>query len=61
MRQSKFKDRSAHARDPKLPYFDDRKDKMDSYWSRLEKYAMGSIFMGRIFKCFIKEASLRYI
>ena len=36
---SKSKDRTAHARDPKLPYFDDSKDKMDSYLLRFEKYA----------------------
>ena len=29
----------AHARDPKLPYFKESKDKMDNYLSRLEKYA----------------------
>ena len=29
----------AHARGPKLPYFDESKDKMDSYLSRFEKYA----------------------
>lgn len=29
----------AHARDPKLPYFEEGKDKMDSYLSRFEKYA----------------------
>ena len=29
----------AHARDPKLPYFEETKDKMDSYLSRFEKYA----------------------
>ena len=29
----------ANARDPKLPYFDDSKDKMDNYLSRFEKYA----------------------
>ena len=29
----------AHTRDPKLPYFDESKDKMDSYLSRFEKYA----------------------
>ena len=29
----------AHARDPKLPYFEESKDKMDSYLSRHEKYA----------------------
>ena len=28
-----------HARDPKLPYFEKSKDKMDSYSSRYEKYA----------------------
>ena len=31
MEQANSKDRTAHARDPKLPYFDDSKDKMDSY------------------------------
>ena len=39
MEQAKSKDRTAHAHDPKLPYFDDDKDKMDSYMSRFEKYA----------------------
>ena len=29
----------AHARDTKLPYFEESKDKMDSYLSRFEKYA----------------------
>ena len=29
----------AHARDPKLPYFKESKDKMDNYLSRFEKYA----------------------
>ena len=29
----------AHARDPKLPYFEESKDRMDSYLSRFEKYA----------------------
>ena len=29
----------AHARDPKLPFFEESKDKMDSYLSRFEKYA----------------------
>ena len=29
----------AHARDPKLPYFEESKDKLDSYLSRFEKYA----------------------
>ena len=28
-----------HARDPKLPYFEESEDKMDSYLSRFEKYA----------------------
>ena len=31
--------KAAHARDPKLPYFDESKDKMDSHLSRFEKYA----------------------
>ena len=32
-------EKAAHARDPKLPYFDESNDKMDSYLSRFEKYA----------------------
>ena len=32
-------EKAAHARDPLLPYFDESKDKMDSYLSRFEKYA----------------------
>ena len=32
-------EKAAHARDPKLAYFEESKDKMDSYLSRLEKYA----------------------
>ena len=27
----------AHARDPTIPYFEESKDKMDSYLSRFEK------------------------
>ena len=36
--QSKSKDRTAYACDPKLPYIDDSKDKMEIYLSRFEKY-----------------------
>ena len=32
-------EKAAHARDPKLPYFDESKNKMNSYLSRFEKYA----------------------
>ena len=32
-------EKAAHAWDPKLPYFDESKDKMDSYLSRFEKSA----------------------
>ena len=32
-------EKAAHAHDPKLPYFDDSKDKMDSFLSSFEKYA----------------------
>ena len=39
MEQAKSKDRTAHTRNPKLPYFDDSKDKMNCYSSRFEKYA----------------------
>ena len=33
-------EKAAHARNPKLPYFEESKDKMDSYLSRFEKYAV---------------------
>ena len=33
---------AAHARNPKLPYFEENKDKMDSYLSRFEKYAVAN-------------------
>ena len=32
-------EKAAHARNPKLPYLEESKDKMDSYLSRFEKYA----------------------
>ena len=33
-------EKAAHARNPKLPYFEESKDKMDIYLSRFEKYAV---------------------
>ena len=35
-------EKAAHARNPKLPYFKENKDKMDSYLSRFEKYAVAN-------------------
>ena len=35
-------EKAAHARNPKLPYFEETKDKMDSYLSRFEKYAIAN-------------------
>ena len=35
-------EKSARARDPKLPYFDESKDKLESCLSRFEKYAMAN-------------------
>ena len=32
-------EKARHARNPKLPYFEENKDKMDGYLSRFEKYA----------------------
>ena len=50
----------AHARDPKLPYFEESKDKMDSYLSRFEKYATANKWdknvWARVFEC-IAEGS----
>ena len=35
-------EKAAHARNPKLPYFEESKDKKDSYLSRFEKYAVAN-------------------
>ena len=35
-------EKAAHARNPKLLYFEESKDKMDSYLSRFEKYAVAN-------------------
>ncbi|MES9950706.1 MAG: hypothetical protein ABW118_17245, partial [Candidatus Thiodiazotropha sp.] len=35
-------EKAVRAKDPKLPYFDEQKDKMDSYISRFEKYAIAN-------------------
>ena len=35
-------EKAAHARNPKLPYFEESEDKMDSYLSRFEKYAVAN-------------------
>ena len=35
-------EKAAHARNPKLPFFEETKDKMDSYLSRFEKYAVAN-------------------
>ena len=35
-------EKAAHARNPKLPYFEENKDKMDSYLSRFEKYPIAN-------------------
>ena len=36
------KEKSSNPRSPKLPYFDEHTDKMDSYLSRFESYAMSN-------------------
>ena len=35
-------EKAGQARNPKLPYFEESKDKMDSYLSRFEKYAVAN-------------------
>ena len=35
-------EKAAHVGNPKLPYFEENKDKMDSYLSRFEKYAVAN-------------------
>ena len=36
------KEKSSNPRSPKLPYFDDHTDKMDSYLTRFESYALSN-------------------
>ena len=36
------KEKSSNPRSPKLPYFDEQTDKMDSYLTRFERYAMSN-------------------
>ena len=45
-------EKAAHAHDPKLPYFDESKDKMDSYLSRFEKYATANEWKKRIWAAY---------
>ena len=66
MQQSKSIDRTAHAHDPKMPYFDDSKDKMDSYLSRFEKYATANKWDPSLWAAYLSallqvRASLRCI
>ena len=46
-------EKAAHARDPKLPYFDESKDKMDSYLSRFEKYATANEWKKSIWAAYL--------
>ena len=45
-------EKAAHARDPKLPYFDESKDKMDSYLSRF-KYATANEWKKSIWAAYL--------
>ena len=55
----------AHARDPKLPYFEESKDKMDSYLSRFEKYATANKWdknvLAAYFECIAEGSRTRCI
>ena len=46
-------EKAAHARNPKLPYFEESKDKMDSYLSRFEKYAVANKWDRSIWTAFL--------
>ena len=48
----------AHARDQKLPYFEGRKDKMDSYLSRFEKYVTVHKWDKSVFAAYLKGNAL---
>ena len=50
-------EKAAHARDPKLPYFDQSKDKMDSYLSRFEKYATAKECKKNIWAAYLSALS----
>ena len=43
----------AHARNPKLPYFEESKDKMDSYLSRFEKYATANKWVKNVWAAYL--------
>ena len=45
-------EKSAHARDPKIPYFEESKDKMDSYLSRFEKYATANKWVKNVWAAY---------
>ena len=46
-------EKAAHARDPKLPYFDESKDKVESYLSRFEKYATANEWKKSIWAAYL--------
>ena len=48
-------EKSAHARDPKLPYFEKSKDKMDSYLSRFEKNAPANKWDKNVWAVYLSE------
>ena len=48
----------AHARDAKLPYFEESKDKMDSYLSRFEKYGTANKWDKNVLAAYL-SASLK--
>ena len=46
-------EKAAHARNPKLPYFEENKDKMDSYLSRFKKYAIANKWDSSIWAAYL--------
>ena len=51
----------AHARDPKLPYFEESKDKMDSYLRNTRQQINGIKCVGRVFECIAEGSRTRCI
>ena len=55
----------AHMRDPNLPYFEESKDKMDSYLSRFEKYVTANKWDKSVWAAYLcallKDRALKYI
>ena len=46
-------EKAAHVQNPKLPYFEENKDKIDSYLSRFEKYTVANKWNTNIWAAYL--------